>query len=165
MSWQSGPALTFHGTDTNRSAVWRRGAWALAGFAACVALAWAWQQALGFPSQAWRGLAMWQLAWMLVAAPLLEEWVFRRGLHDALLAQPRLVQLRFIGGWLSLTNCVVALTFSAFHAFSQGGWAVGVLAPALLIGWVYERQRSLRECVLLHAGFNLAWISALWLRA
>lgn len=143
----------------------RRAGLLVAGFGLCVALAAAWQSVLHIAGVA-PSLAAWrQWAILLLLSPLLEEWVFRRGLHDALLAWPRLARLPRIAGLLSVTNLVVALTFSGFHALSQGWLAVGVLVPALCIGWVFERNGHLRECVLLHAAFNAAWLAALWLRA
>lgn len=141
----------------------RRSALVAGAFALCVLLAYAWQVAWGVRGVAVSGWQQWAI--LLVVSPVLEEWVFRRGLHDALRAGRRVAQIHFMHGWVSLTNLVVALTFSAFHAFSQGWLALGVIAPALVIGAVFERNGRLKECILLHAGFNAAWITALWLRA
>ncbi|HSV69840.1 MAG TPA: JDVT-CTERM system glutamic-type intramembrane protease [Methylibium sp.] len=92
------------------------------------------------------------LATTLAVAPLLEEIVFRLGLHDALLK-------RWGPGWRA--NAAVALAFGVAHALLRSpGLGLGVLLPALVIGGVYERWRRLWPCVLLHAAFNGIWLLA-----
>ncbi len=92
------------------------------------------------------------LATTLLLAPLLEEVVFRLGLHAALLK-------RLGPGWRA--NALVALAFGLAHALLRSpALGLGVLAPALAIGWVYERWRRLWPCVALHAAFNAAWLLA-----
>lgn len=89
---------------------------------------------------------------LLLAAPLLEEAVFRAGLHEALLRH---------GGAAWLANGLTALAFGAAHVAARGdAAALAVVAPALAIGWVYSRWRRLRWCVALHAAMNAAWLAA-----
>lgn len=90
---------------------------------------------------------------LLVAAPLLEEAVFRAGVQEALLRRGRA---------LLLANAVTALLFGAAHVAVRGEPAAfAVVLPALAIGWLYERTRRLRWCVLLHAAMNAAWLAFL----
>lgn len=92
---------------------------------------------------------------LLFAAPLLEEAVFRAGLHEALLRH---------GRGLLLANALTALLFGAAHVAVRGdAGAFAVALPALAIGLVYERTRRLRWCVLLHAAMNAVWLAvATW---
>lgn len=90
---------------------------------------------------------------LLLAAPLLEEAVFRAGLHEALLRH---------GRGLLLANGLTALAFGAAHVAARGdASAFAVALPALAIGLVYERTRRLRWCVLLHAAMNAVWLAAM----
>lgn len=87
---------------------------------------------------------------LLVAAPLLEEAVFRCGAQEALLRRGMAPHLSV---WLT------ALLFGLAHVLLRGeAQAFAVAAPALLIGTVYARWRWLLPCVLLHAAMNAAWV-------
>lgn len=89
---------------------------------------------------------------LLLAAPVLEESLFRAGLHEALLRHSVVV-------WLA--NAVTATAFGLTHVAVQGDWtAFVVVLPALAIGLVYSRWRRLRWCVALHALMNAAWWAA-----
>lgn len=91
---------------------------------------------------------------LLLAAPLLEEAVFRAGVQEALLRR---------GRGLLLANAATALLFGAAHVAARGDAAAfAVVLPALAIGWLYERTRQLRWCVLLHAAMNAAWLAFTW---
>lgn len=93
-------------------------------------------------------------AWLLWA-PLLEETVFRAGLHRAWLRRAA-VSNRF---GISSANLGVALVFATAHALLRTGWmGLATLPVALAIGWVFERTGRLRDCVLLHAGCNAVWL-------
>jgi len=86
-------------------------------------------------------------AWvLLLAAPVLEELVFRSGLQETLLRRwPEPRGAAWAGG-------------TTAHAGTRG-WALGlaVLAPAWLIGRVYQHTRHVPACMALHAMFNLGW--------
>lgn len=89
---------------------------------------------------------------LLCAAPLLEEAVFRAGLHEALLRH---------GRGLLLANGLTALAFGTLHVVVRGDAAAFAVAlPALAIGWTYGRWRRLRWCVALHAAMNAIWLAA-----
>lgn len=91
---------------------------------------------------------------LLIAAPLLEEAVFRAGVQEALLRRGRA---------LLLANVATALLFGAAHVAVRGDPAAFAVAlPALAVGWVYQRTRQLRWCVLLHAAMNAAWLALPW---
>lgn len=93
-----------------------------------------------------------RLLTLLVLAPVLEETVFRLGLHETLLRR----------GWrLWGANATVAAAFGLAHALVQGAPGAWAALPALLIGLSYGRNRRLAPCVILHAAMNLAWL-ALW---
>jgi membrane protease YdiL (CAAX protease family) len=94
----------------------------------------------------------WPLTVALLIAPVIEETVFRAGLHDGLLH----------GGttpWRA--NMLTALAFSAAHMLLLGASAQTALVfvPALLIGAAYNRWRRLRICIVLHMAMNALWIA------
>jgi membrane protease YdiL (CAAX protease family) len=98
------------------------------------------------------GHGSWRLIMLLVLAPLLEETVFRAGLQEALLRRSRQSPL--------LANVLTAAAFGLAHAFARGDAAAFAVAlPALLVGAVYGRRGRLRECVVLHAAMNAAWLA------
>lgn len=88
---------------------------------------------------------------LLVAAPILEEAVFRAGIQEALLRLPT-------APWCA--NVTTAVLFGLAHAWLRADVsALAVVAPALLVGWVYTRTRRLLPCVLLHSALNAAWVT------
>jgi membrane protease YdiL (CAAX protease family) len=88
---------------------------------------------------------------LLAMAPLLEEAVFRAGLHEQLLRRPNLARH---------ANVLTALAFGLAHVLVQGHpLAFAVALPAWLIGLAYERWRRVRYCAALHAIFNALWIA------
>jgi len=97
-----------------------------------------------------------QLLWLFVLAPLLEEWVVRAGLQEALLQRmaPPAGRARLVSVLLA------SLAFAALHAGRGWGTALMVAPMSLLIGSVYASQRDWRACAALHAAGNLAaWAS------
>ena len=83
------------------------------------------------------------LARLLLVAPVLEEWVVRAGLQEWLIRRRQ--------------RADVAWSAAAFALLHLGaGWraALLVLAPGLLLAWLYRRSRDWRLCVLLHCGMN-----------
>lgn len=91
--------------------------------------------------------------WLLIVlAPLVEELVFRSGLHEALLRR---------GVRNGRAIVLTAGTFALAHGLSRSwGLALAVCVPALVIGSVYARARRVGPCVLLHAAFNMVWLFA-----
>ena len=135
-----------------------------------------WVVWVGAPSVAWAAHALLGLSivptdlpswiWLLGAAPLLEELVFRSLLQ-------REVQDR-LPGWLvsatgtktlaglsdHLANVIAGLAFVAAHAPQQGWSAVWWILPSLAIGDTWRRQQKLWPCVAMHAWFNASLAAA-----
>ncbi len=93
--------------------------------------------------------------WVLIGAPVAEEIIFRRGLHDALLRglffdlarEPR------------RANLVTAIVFAAGHCLVRPGYLpLLTFLPALVIGAMFNRFRRLDLCIVAHAVFNLMWL-------
>lgn len=98
------------------------------------------------------------MSWMgwLLLAPLMEELVFRGGLHSALLRGPRTSLLNGAGR----VNLVVAAAFGLAHALTRSVvLGLATLPMALLVGWVFERTGRVRHCVLIHAACNAVWFA------
>jgi membrane protease YdiL (CAAX protease family) len=93
------------------------------------------------------------IAKLLIVAPLVEELFFRGVVHAELRRRSGL-----LGGPIAAI-VVTALAFGAAHlAVAPTMHASAVVLPALAIGWVYERSRSIATCVALHAAFNALWL-------
>lgn len=92
-----------------------------------------------------------RVAIVLIVSPLIEEAVFRAGLQDSLMRYG-------IGAWAS--NAWTALLFTAVHVALRPGdpFALAVGLPALAIGVLYARQRSVRLCAAVHMMMNMAWL-------
>jgi membrane protease YdiL (CAAX protease family) len=92
---------------------------------------------------------------VLVAAPVVEEAVFRAGLQELLLLR----------GWHeAVANLATAAVFVLAHALTQTLrplHALGVAGSALLLGWLYGRTRRLRLCIAAHAGMNAVGVAVL----
>jgi membrane protease YdiL (CAAX protease family) len=100
----------------------------------------------------WSGLDALEL---LVLAPVLEESIFRRGVHEALLRRPEGVGVR----GSVLANVATALLFALCHvALQPGALSALTLFPALVIGWIYQNTRRLAPCIVAHAALNAAWM-------
>lgn len=98
-----------------------------------------------------QGVAGGRIVMLLLLAPLVEEALFRAGLHEALLRRR---------GMPLLANVATALSFGVAHALLHGDpAALAVALPALLIGSVYQRTRRVRDCALLHAVMNALWLA------
>ena len=84
---------------------------------------------------------------------MVEELFFRGVVHSRLRAQPGLLGRPWSA--IGLTAACFAL---AHLATASAGHAALVIAPALAIGWVYERTRSIGLCIALHSAANAIWI-------
>jgi membrane protease YdiL (CAAX protease family) len=83
----------------------------------------------------------------VIAAPIMEETLFRGLLHSSLFSIFKTQRW-----WLIFIS---SLIFSAIH-FSAGAWqALPILfVLGMILAWLYERYRSLWPCIFVHAGFN-----------
>lgn len=133
-----------------------------------------WALAAALP--VWGGLALWypvsDPAWplalpgtfllLVLVYPVLEELVFRGLLQGALLARPW-GSRRW--GPLSRANLLTALAFVALHTLYQPlGWALAVLAPALVFGYFRERHGTVLTPIVLHVVYNAGffWLFGPW---
>lgn len=129
------------------------------------AVAWAAHEILGLhlhPGQ-WSGWAggFWAWAWVLLLAPVLEEWVMRALLQSGFRQQLGRCGRLHWGRWNHvldwrghLASGATALVFAALHMPANGFMALWWLLPALAIGEVWRRSAHWRQCALLHAWFN-----------
>lgn len=114
---------------------------AVAAYAAALAVV----HALGFHAV--------QMAQSLIVAPIIEELFFRGVVQS---------RLRAAGGvsgrpWIAIG--VTAVCFGLAHLLTaSAAHAALVIAPAVVIGWAYERTRSIGLCIALHSAANAVWI-------
>jgi membrane protease YdiL (CAAX protease family) len=94
----------------------------------------------------------WTVVLLVVLAPVLEEVVFRAGLQESLLRRG------LAPVW---TNVLCAAAFAVLHGLTRS-WllAAWVIPPALLLGALYARTRTLGAVVALHAAMNFIWLWA-----
>ncbi len=99
----------------------------------------------------------------LLAYPILEEIVFRRGVQSGLRTCAESCGACPPQWPATLSVTATALAFGALHAAARGP-LVGatVIVPALAIGALYERHRSLALCIVVHAGWNAAYLGGAW---
>lgn len=100
-------------------------------------------------------ISMQATAWLksLVVAPVIEE-LFFRGVVQSGLRRSAAFRGR---PWLIVG--ATALLFAMAHLIGTSALhAALVFGPALFIGWVYERTRSVGACMALHSAANAAWL-------
>ena len=111
---------------------------------------------LGLPMRS-AGEPPWrELLWIALIYPVLEEYVFRGGLQAALYRNTRLGK-----SWLgiSLANIVTSIAFAAMHLVNQTAlWAMLVLFPSLVFGWMRDRYDKLHACITLHIIYNAGFV-------
>ena len=85
---------------------------------------------------------------VLIVAPVIEEMFFRGVVQSS---------LRRLGGpWVAIS--ITAIGFGLAHlGTATTAHSVLVIAPAVGIGWVYDRSRSIPLCIALHAVCNAYW--------
>ena len=110
-----------------------------------------------------------QIAVLLIAAPIIEEWVFRGQLQPWLSNQllSRLAN-QFANSAPAELNVLIAtvvatsLAFAALHWFASGTVASWwVFLPSLALGWLQIKTGDWRLCALLHSSFNAVWCAAI----
>jgi trimeric autotransporter adhesin len=107
---------------------------------------------------------------LILIAPVLEEFVIRAGLHQALIQVPktqagRSSPLGIFGQAFGLMASkpwsrlfFVALIFGVLHLPRNAHLALAVIPAAMLLGWLFERGRSWKRCAVAHAAMNALWI-------
>lgn len=149
-----------HGNDpTNRPAgavCWRRDAqFALAWAAA--PLAWWWLAWTGVPlgDARWVLRSPWLFGWLVLLAPVLEEWVFRGWMQPGL--THRLARARWPAAPL-WANLATSLVFAGLHAWAHPPlWAAAVAVPSLVFGYFRQRHGHLGSPIALHVGYNAGY--------
>ena len=117
------------------------------------------------PFIAYAGISAWLLGrtpsvplwYLLLAAPFWEEAFFRGVVQYYLMGRPlgHHLFLRLTGA-----NWIASGCFVAVHLPFRGVSALGVLLPALVLGWLFERTGRVLPCIILHGWFNLSWLMA-----
>jgi membrane protease YdiL (CAAX protease family) len=88
---------------------------------------------------------------LLAVAPWLEEAVFRAGLQERLLRSGR-------QPWRCIA--LTALAFAAAHMLVRQQWsAITFMLPAIALGAIYQRTRSVTACAAVHAAMNGLWLA------
>lgn len=86
---------------------------------------------------------------LLVAAPVLEEVVFRTGLQTQLLRRAAPLT----------ANLLTAVAFAVAHLVVRPSVLSALtLIPALAVGVLFQRRRCVLQCMAVHAAFNAAWL-------
>jgi len=88
------------------------------------------------------------IKWLLVA-PVIEELFFRGVVQAGLRARADLWGRPWIA--IAVTAACFGLAHLSAASAVHSAW---VVAPALVIGWAFERFRSLLLCIGLHSAFN-----------
>ncbi|MBI1194716.1 MAG: JDVT-CTERM system CAAX-type protease [Gammaproteobacteria bacterium] len=101
-------------------------------------------------------------AWIIVIGwqPLVEELLFRG------LIQGTLLDTRWGGQQsvfhLSHANLLTSALFVTIHFVNHHAlWAISVLLPSLIFGWLRERHGNIWSALIAHATFNLAFFVTL----
>lgn len=101
----------------------------------------------GFPGRA-------LIIWGVIVFPVLEELVFRGLIQGWLLKR-----MHWALGPLSGANLLTSALFAAAHLLHQSPLiAASILLPSLVFGWLRERHGRLAGCMLVHAGYNAAFL-------
>ena len=90
----------------------------------------------------------------LILAPVIEELFFRGVVQSRLRAQ------RGFPGRPWVAILATAILFAVAHLPAASlSHAVAVIAPACVIGWIYERTRSIGFCIAVHSASNAMWLA------
>ena len=97
---------------------------------------------------------LWTAAWVLLAAPVIEEWIFRVRLQAALTDYLRL-KLPLLSAHIA-SIALISVVFAACHAPLMGWQAAWVVVPSLALGACWAATQSGWRCALMHSFFNAA---------
>jgi membrane protease YdiL (CAAX protease family) len=96
-----------------------------------------------------------RLASLVVAWPLIEEWLFR-GHVQPWLAR-RAWGARAVWG-ITVANVATSALFAAAHLLAHApAWALATFAPSLVFGYFRDRHNSIVPGVALHVFYNAGW--------
>ena len=108
-------------------------------------------------------ILQWSMFFTLcVASPILEEYVFRGLVYEA-------VDVRWPRVWpagarlsISSANAVTTLFFAIAHVIARDPMVgVLVLLPSLYLGIVRQQSGGIGYCILIHSIWNIGWYSML----
>jgi membrane protease YdiL (CAAX protease family) len=103
---------------------------------------------------------IWRLLLLLVAAPVLEELVFRGLIQEWLAAAAARHCLPAIGR-MTAANLLTSLAFAACHLpYQTPELACLIVVPSLVFGRLKELHVSLVPAMLMHAWYNAALLVA-----
>jgi hypothetical protein len=109
----------------------------------------------------WRQVVSWQFVSLALWQPCWEELLFR-GVLQGYAGQFAWGQRCWQG--ISGANAATALLFTLAHGWAHPPlWAMAVLLPALLFGWLRERYGSVYPAIALHMFYNTGyfWLTGL----
>ena len=101
---------------------------------------------------------------VIVLIPLLEEWIFRGWLLDALRKRTQPTTLYSATGrsLISQANALSTFAFVALHALTRDPMsALAVMIPSLYLGKTKEVGAHWLHCAALHGFWNLSWFSVM----
>jgi len=100
----------------------------------------------------------WLLFNMLLLSPVVEEWLCRGVLQGELLRQAW-GRVRHLG--ISRANGLTSIAFVLLHlVYHPWLWALAVIVPSLVLGYLRERYANLWLPIVLHSLFNLTYLLA-----
>lgn len=100
----------------------------------------------------------WKIALsFLLWQPLVEEMLFRGVVQGS--ARKHAWGVRTVLG-ISLANVVTSLLFTAAHLVQHTHlWALAVLAPSLVFGYVRDRYGHILPALILHIAYNACYLA------
>lgn len=91
---------------------------------------------------------------LVMIYPILEEIIFRGLIQDSLNTRFNSQKI----GVLSYANGITSLLFVSLHLiYHPLLWAVLIIFPSLLFGYVKERYQTLLAPILLHVFYNMGY--------
>lgn len=116
-----------------------------------------WLAALALTGQGRPAAAMdpMRYASLVLAWPLLEEWLFRGTLQPAL---ARTVWGAAAACGITAANVATSALFAAAHLLSHAPtWAIATFAPSLVFGYFRDRHGNMLPSAVLHVFYNAGW--------
>ena len=119
-------------------------------------MCWVLLQRSGLPLR--DSVVSWKLLLMVVVAyPVLEEYVFRGGLQGALYQRDAFARSAL---GVSIANILTSTAFAAAHLYNHTPlWAALIFFPSLVFGWMRDRYGNIHASVILHMTYNAGFIS------
>ena len=90
------------------------------------------------------------LMFHILLLPILEEVIFRWGVQDTL---ANFFNKKVVG--LSFANIITAFLFGLAHMrYQPVSWSLSVIPVAIVLGFFYEKKKSLWAPIVLHIFYN-----------